>query len=98
MICTKKVSQTNVSVNQQAGSLYHSGDLSLGSFAQTFADVPTVNCTLVSGYAGFISALNGLTASDIGSIQIFRSASSTNLSYEIDVVAYGTYGQSQSQE
>ena len=91
MVCTKKVSLTGVAVNTQAGSLYHSSDLSLGAFAQAFDSVPTVNCTLVSGYAGFLSGLNNLTASTIGTTQVFRASSSSNLSYEIDVVAYGTY-------
>lgn len=93
MICHKKISFSGVAVNIAAGSLYRSNDLTLGSFAETFESVPTVNATLVSGYAGLMSNVNGATVSSGGAVQVFRPASSTNLSYEVDVVAYGTYSQ-----
>lgn len=93
MVCTKKVTFTNVSVNQQAGSLYHSSALNLGNFAETFNAIPTVNVSLVGGYSGWITELQELTQSSIGKLEIFRAGSSTNLSYEVDVIAYGTYSQ-----
>lgn len=93
MVCTKKVTFNNVNVNQQAGSLYHSPDLSLGSFAEAFESTPIVNASIINSYAGFISNVSNVTASSAGSTQVFRSASSTGLTYEIDIVAYGTYSQ-----
>lgn len=93
MVCTKKVTFNNVNVNQSAGSLYHSSDLSLGSFAEAFEETPTINCTLLGGYSGWLTEIQNTTASSIGSVEIFRAGSSTNLSYTIDVVAYGTYSQ-----
>lgn len=91
MICTKKVTFNSVSVNQSVGSLYQSSALNLGNFAEAFDETPIINCTLGGGYSGWLTKIQNTTASSIGSVEIFRATSSTNLSYIVNVVAYGTY-------
>lgn len=91
MICHKKVTFTGVAVNISAGSLYRSNDLNLGSFAQTFKEIPTTMCNLVSGYFGLMAQENGVTVSSAGTVQVFRTASSSNLTYEVDIIAIGEY-------
>ena len=91
MMCHKKITKTGVNVSTTAGALYRSNDLSLGNFPQTFSETPTTSISLIGGYSGFITNLNGLTNSSIGSIQVFRVGSSTNLTYIFYVFAIGKY-------
>lgn len=93
MICTKKVTFNSVSVNQSAGSLYHSSALNLGNFAQAFEETPIIHCTLGGGYSGWLTEIQNTTASAVGGVEIFRAGSGTNLSYTVNIVAYGTYSQ-----
>ena len=79
MICYKKASATNVAITSSWGSLYE-GSFSLGSWPQTFTDVPNIQVSN-AGATGFIieSFAGGdlPTASSAGSLLVVRPTSAT---------------------
>ena len=90
MICTKKVKGT-VDITTTWYTLY-TGSLNLGSSPQTFITTPVVNYSMIGEYA-FLGGSSSAkpTTNNLGSIILIRPNSSSNTSYEIDVIAIGRW-------
>lgn len=94
MVCTKKVSLSNITINTSTGSLYVSSEINLGNFAESFSANPIVNVTLATDdYNGFVGELKRAsnTTTSIGSILIYRPTTTTTGKYTAEVIAIGTY-------
>lgn len=94
MICWKtKVITSNISTAWNS-YVYASGYLSLGSFAQTFTEVPNVQVTGNWGTTSssfWCGALRNTTTSAAGDMEFYRGTSSTNVNMYITVLAVGRW-------
>lgn len=95
LICTKLVQLTGVAITTAIGSMYRTGELSLGDFAETFISVPNISIDIakLSGdvYIGMIGSHFNISETSAGAIQILRPTSSASADFDIEIIAIGRW-------
>lgn len=75
MICTKKISFSQVACTTALGSLFSSEALDLGNFAEAFVETPTVNINKKGSYVGIIVNEGSSTNTSIGTVTFAKFSS-----------------------
>lgn len=92
MICTKKITFTNVVINTAWGSVYESASkLNFGDYAQEFIEIPNVSITLAGGSTCFCETFSGRTKTAIGSTWLWKPAVEAKGTMTFDVIAIGKW-------
>lgn len=93
MECSKKVSGTiNISTGWSNG--YTSGDISLGSWAETFTSTPEIQITAQRGTGGmnfWLGAEQDVSTTSAGKIVLLRFTSASNVNYILHITATGKW-------
>lgn len=91
MICTKTYSGT-VGFTSAQGSLFVTGAIVLGSFAQPFVSRPKIKRELItSAPYGWLSTLLTHTETDAGRCVVLKPTSATGVAVSIDIIAVGRW-------
>lgn len=92
MICYKTISKT-VSVTSSWGSIYESGEITLGDFPQEFIAIPVVNITVQNenNIGGMIELVKNITTQSAGKTLLVRGTTTTNANYIFNIVAIGKW-------
>ena len=93
MICYKSTTQ-RPTISNQAGGMYRSAMISLGSFSQTFSGTPRVKPVMYhnSGYYLLITESNNYNASSAGEAAVFSPTSITGTSGPLMDIGYIAIG------
>ena len=93
MICYKSTTQ-RPTISNQAGGMYRSAMISLGSFPQTFSGTPRVKPVMYhnSGYYLLITESNNYNASSAGEAAVFSPTSITGTSGPLMDIGYIAIG------
>ena len=92
MICTKKITFTNVVIDDAWGAVYSSKNtISFGDYAQEFIGIPNVSITLASGSTCFCETFSGRTKKSIGSTWLCKPASESGGNMIFDIIAIGRW-------
>lgn len=93
MICYKSSTQ-RPTISNQAGGMYRSAMISLGSFPQTFSGTPRVKPVMYhnSGYFLLITESNNYNASSAGEAAVFSPTSITGTSGPLMDIGYIAIG------
>ena len=92
MICTKKITFTNVVIDDAWGAVYSSKNtFNFGDYAQEFIEIPNVSITLADGATCFSEAFSGRTKTAIGSTWLWKPAIEANGTMTFDVIAIGKW-------
>ena len=93
MICYKSTTQ-RPTISNQAGGMYRSAMISLGSFPQTFSGSPRVKPVMYhnSGYFLLITESNNYNASSAGEAAVFSPTSITGTSGPLMDIGYIAIG------
>lgn len=89
MICNKTLTGS-ADINVEWGSLYRA-EISLGNFAQSFIEIPTINYSGTNEYFWICSSSIPPTISSGGSINLIRPISQTSTPYKINLIAIGRW-------
>lgn len=94
MICTKTIT-VQTEITTPWGSLYESGNINLGDYAQSFIKKPivSINNCYADNYASgvFIESLFNITKSNVGDVWLCRPNSRASASYTLDIIAIGKW-------
>lgn len=93
MICSKKVSGT-INISTGWGNGYTSGDISLGSWAETFTSTPEIQITGQRGTGGmnfWLGAEQDVSTTSAGKIVLLRFTSASNVNYILHITAIGRW-------
>lgn len=92
MICTKKITFTNVVINNTWGSVYETAStISFGDYAQEFIETPNVSITLADGSTCFCESFTGRTKTSIGGTWLWKPAVEANGTMTFDIIAIGKW-------
>lgn len=92
MICTKKITFTNVVINTAWGSVYESASkFNFGDYAQEFIEIPNVSITLADGSTCFCESFSGRTKTAIGNTWLWKPAVEAKGTMTFDVIAIGRW-------
>ena len=92
MICTKKITFTNVVIDDAWGAAYSSKNtFNFGDYAQEFIEIPNVSITLSNGATCFCSAFWGRTKTSIGGTWLWKPAIEAKGTMTFDVIAIGRW-------
>lgn len=90
MICWNSVPMTK-SVTSTWGALYTSPSTSLGTFPQTFIDIPTITVYCSGSSSIMLVTSAAATTTTAGSIQLARADSNNNVSTTVNYIAIGKW-------
>ena len=92
MICTKKITFTNVVINNVWGSVYETAStLNFGDYAQEFIEIPNVSITLADGSTCFCESFSERTKKSIGITWLWKPAVEAGGTMTFDVIAIGKW-------
>lgn len=92
MICTKKITFTNVVVNKAWGVVYETASkFSFGDYAQEFIETPSVSINLAYGSTCFCESFTGRTKTAISSTWLWKPAVEASGNMTFDVIAIGKW-------
>ena len=92
MICTKKVTFTNVVINEAWGAVYSTtSKINFGDYAQAFIEIPSVSIDLVDGSTCYCETFLGRTKKSIGSTWLWRPDVIASATMTFDVIAIGRW-------
>ena len=91
MICFKTITITGVNINGSWGTLYESGAIQLGDFAQTFKERPTVIIEKSAGQGSWLELNDNITTTSAGRCYVVSAVSSTNKSLTFEITAFGKW-------
>ena len=92
MICTKKITFTNVVINKAWGSVYETASkFNFGDYAQEFIETPSVSIDLAEGATCFCETFSGRTKTAIGSTWLWKPAIEANGTMTFDIIAIGKW-------
>lgn len=92
MICTKKVSFTNVVIDKAWGSVYETESrINFGDYAQEFIEIPSVSIDLADGSTCFCESFFERTKTAIGSAFLWKPAVEPRGTMTFDIIAIGKW-------
>lgn len=92
MICTKKVSFTNVVIDKTWGSAYEtSSTFDFGNYAQAFIEIPRVSIDLSDGSTCFCETFLERTKTAIGSTWLWKPTIEPGGTMTFDIIAIGKW-------
>ena len=92
MICTKKITFTNVVVDDAWGAVYSSKNtINFGDYAQEFIEIPNVSITLADGATCFCETFSERTKKSIGSTWLWKPVVEARGTMTFDVIAIGKW-------
>lgn len=92
MICTKKITFTNVVIDDAWGAVYSSKNtFNFGDYAQEFIEIPNVSITLADGATCFCESFSGRTKTSIGGTWLWKPAVEAKGTMTFDIIAIGKW-------
>ena len=92
MICTKKITFTNVVIDDAWGAVYSSiNTFNFGDYAQEFIEIPNVSITLADGATCFCESFSGRTTKSIGSTWLCKPTTEAGGNMTFDIIAIGRW-------
>lgn len=92
MICTKKITFTNVVINTVWGSVYETAStFDFGDYAQEFIETPSVSIDLNEGSTCFCESFTERTKKSIGSTWLWKPAVEAGGTMTFDIIAIGRW-------
>lgn len=92
MECYKTIIVTGINITNKWGSLYENNSaISLGNFAQTFKEKPTVSLSKSEGQGCWVQVHDNISTTSAGRCYVASAVSKSNASLTFEIIAKGKW-------